>query len=98
VPGIVRWPGKVPAGHVLNEPVSHLDLFATLADLLRVPVSRSDVGDHVIDGRSLVALLTGEETASPHDFFFHYCYFSVHAVRYRERSGKEGLADWVRLA
>jgi arylsulfatase A-like enzyme len=31
VPFIVRWPGMIPAGHVSNEIVHGVDLFATLA-------------------------------------------------------------------
>ena len=34
VPLIISWPGKVPAGEVVHEPVSIVDIFPTLVDLL----------------------------------------------------------------
>ncbi|XP_076442773.1 steryl-sulfatase-like [Babylonia areolata] len=84
VPGIVRWPGHVPAGVVVREPVSLMDVLPTVAELLNV----SDVtSGHVMDGVSMVPLLRGEERVSPHEFLFHYCGDSVHAVTYRPRSG-----------
>ncbi|XP_076442770.1 steryl-sulfatase-like [Babylonia areolata] len=84
VPGIVRWPGHVPAGVVVREPVSLMDVLPTVAELLNV--SDVTVG-HVVDGVSMVPLLRGEERVSPHEFLFHYCQDSVHAVTYRPRLG-----------
>ncbi|MGX5697387.1 sulfatase-like hydrolase/transferase [Agromyces soli] len=44
VPGMVRWPGKIPAGVVTNELLSAVDWFSTLATLAgaadRVPTDR----------------------------------------------------------
>jgi arylsulfatase A-like enzyme len=34
LPFIARWPGKVPAGKTSNELICHVDLMATMADLL----------------------------------------------------------------
>lgn len=33
VPGIVRWPGMLPAGTVINEPTSLMDIFPTVVHL-----------------------------------------------------------------
>lgn len=33
VPGLVRWPGKVPAGKVIEEPTSLMDILPTVAAL-----------------------------------------------------------------
>lgn len=33
VPGIVRWPGVLPAGTVINEPTSLMDIFPTVVHL-----------------------------------------------------------------
>ncbi|PVD27835.1 hypothetical protein C0Q70_13010 [Pomacea canaliculata] len=85
VPGIVRWPARIPAGQVIDEPVSLMDIVPTIADLLHVPLP----GDRVIDGKSLVPLLTGETQTSAHEFLFHYCQDEVHAVRYRPRTGNK---------
>ena len=51
VPLFLSWPGRVDAGAVVTEPVSHVDLLPTVLEWLRIPdpVSRS--------GRSLIPLL-----------------------------------------
>nr|KAG5711997.1 hypothetical protein BaRGS_026438 [Batillaria attramentaria] len=77
VPGIVRWPGKVPAGHVIQEPVSLMDVLPTIAGLLHVPLPNGVT----LDGKDLVPLLTGQTSVSPHEFLFHYCGIRVDAVR-----------------
>lgn len=33
VPGILRWPGKIPGGRQIDEPTSHMDLFPTVVQL-----------------------------------------------------------------
>ena len=94
VPGIIRWPGHIGAGSVLREPVSLMDVLPTLADLMHVPLSDVISSDQVLDGASLIPLLTGQETLTPHQFLFHYCQDSVHAVRYRPRTGVY-MSMWV---
>ncbi|KAL8576166.1 hypothetical protein ACOMHN_027821 [Nucella lapillus] len=85
VPALVRWPGQFPAGSVVTEPVSMMDVLPTLAELFHTDVT----GGHVMDGKSLLSLLEGEVTVSPHEFLFHYCQDSVHAVTHRSRSGSK---------
>ena len=36
VPGIMWWPGKIPAGAQYNEMMSHIDLWATLASMVGI--------------------------------------------------------------
>ncbi len=56
VPTLVRWPGVVKPGRVIEEAVTHLDWFPTIAEM-----TGSDIVDGtVIRGRSLVPLLKGE--------------------------------------
>ncbi|MEM8922698.1 MAG: sulfatase [Actinomycetota bacterium] len=76
VPGIVRWPHRIPAGRVSDELVTAMDLYPTLANLCggRVP------DDRIIDGRDLTELWTGD-AASPHEAFFYYCMNDLEAVR-----------------
>ena len=42
VPGIFRWPGVLPAGHVIHEPTSLMDVFPTVVQLAggQVPQDR----------------------------------------------------------
>lgn len=57
VPLFVSWPGRLDAGTVVSEAVSHIDLLPTMLEWLRIPdpVSRS--------GRSLGTLLATDPTS-----------------------------------
>jgi arylsulfatase len=81
VPSLVRWPGHVPAGTVLNGIVSHNDWFPTLlsaagmpdvTDRLRAGTSLAGTEYRVhLDGHDQLAYLTGETTESPRQHFFY---------------------------
>ncbi len=53
VPFIMRWPGHIPAGVRVQDPVELTDLLPTVFDLLDEPVPQG------LDGRSLVGTFTG---------------------------------------
>jgi len=55
VPGIARWPARIRAGRVVNEPVSTLDLFPTL-----VALTGAVLPSRHYDGQDVSKLLTGE--------------------------------------
>ncbi|XP_062940158.1 arylsulfatase F-like [Cynocephalus volans] len=78
VPGIVRWPAKLPGGQFIGEPTSLMDVFPTLAAVSGARLPQ----DRVIDGRNLMPLLQGEIQHSEHEFLFHYCGSFLHAVRW----------------
>ncbi len=40
VPGIMVWPGKIPAGTVINEPVFTSDYFPTIASILNIDINK----------------------------------------------------------
>lgn len=61
VPLIASWPGHFPAGRVLSNVVSGLDVMPTLCR-----ISGADVPSHV-DGRDLLPLLRGEDPDVGHD-------------------------------
>jgi uncharacterized sulfatase len=63
VPLLVRWPGRVPAGAVIDSVVSNLDIFPTVLDLagLGVPANLA------IHGRSFAPLLENRDTPVPWD-------------------------------
>jgi len=78
VPFIVRWPGKVPAGRVCDEPVTSMDFMPTLARL----AGTTEPQDRTIDGKDISPLIFGEDGArSPHETFCYYARFSLAAVR-----------------
>ena len=81
VPAVVRWPGHIPAGEVLNGIVSHNDWFPTLlaaagvddiAAQLRAGADLSGTTYKVyLDGHNQLPYLTGEVDKSPRIFFFY---------------------------
>lgn len=66
VPMVMRWPRRLPAGQRYEQPVSSLDVFATVA---------SAVGAELppglkLDGVDLAPYLSGENAAAPHEWLF----------------------------
>ena len=81
VPAVVRWPGKIPAGVVSNEIMSHLDWMPTLAaaagdtnlkqNLLKGTRIGSKKAKLHLDGYNFLPYLTGEVDKAPR-MEFHY--------------------------
>ncbi|MFO1020222.1 MAG: arylsulfatase [Planctomycetales bacterium] len=82
IPCMVRWPGKIKAGSVSNQIVSHNDWLPTLvaiagdSDITEKLLKGHQVGDTTykvhLDGYNLVPYLTGETEKSPRESFI-YC-------------------------
>nr|WP_169977640.1 arylsulfatase [Tautonia rosea] len=82
VPAMVRWPGKIEAGTVSNEIVSHLDWLPTILAMAGDPDVKEKllegytVDDMTykvhLDGFNLVPYLTGAEEKGPRESFI-YC-------------------------
>jgi arylsulfatase len=82
VPAMIRWPGKIPAGTVSNEIVSHLDWLPTLVSAAGDPdVKEKLLTGHEaagkkfkvhLDGYDLMPYLTGEVDKSPRQEFFYF--------------------------
>ncbi|XP_017279306.1 arylsulfatase H [Kryptolebias marmoratus] len=77
VPAIFRWPGRLAAGKVVDEPTSLMDLYPTLKYL-----AKDTQPDRHLDGFNLMPLLEGKVARSEHEFMFHYCGAFLHAVRW----------------
>jgi arylsulfatase len=81
VPAVVRWPGRIPAGQVLNGIVSHNDWFVTLlaaagdtdiAERLRDGTDLAGTTYRVhLDGHNQLDYLTGASEESPRKHFFY---------------------------
>ena len=69
VPLIVRWPGHVLAGRVVDTPVINTSWFATLFELAGLNAPRN------FDAPSFAALLTGT-TAKQHPMFWHFPHYN----------------------
>ncbi len=68
VPLICNWPGTVKPGVVQTDLIDNCDHLPTIMEAAGVPVPEG----YVIDGRSFLPQLKGEE-GSPHDWlFFHF--------------------------
>ncbi|XP_077584739.1 arylsulfatase H isoform X1 [Stigmatopora nigra] len=80
VPGIFRWPGRLEAGQVLDEPTSLMDIYPTLKHL-----AGDFQPDRHLDGYNLMPLLEGKVDRSEHEFMFHYCGSHLHAARWNPR-------------
>ena len=83
VPFIARWPGRIPAATENAEPICEIDLMATCAALLRVPLP-ADAGE---DSANILPLLLGEKPAGP----------ARPAIVLHSGNGKFGIrrGDWV---
>lgn len=66
VPFFARWPARIPAGTVYDEPVSHIDMFATAAGA----AGGSMPTDRVMDGVDFIPFATGEAEGKPHEVLF----------------------------
>lgn len=66
VPFLVSWPGVIAQGKDYMQPVSSLDIFATVAKLADAKVPEWNT----MDGVNLMPFLTGENLQSPHERLF----------------------------
>ena len=81
VPAMVRWPGKIPAGSISNDIMSHLDWMPTLAaaagdtklkaDMLKGKSFGKKSAKIHLDGYNFLPYLTGKEKKGPRDVY-HY--------------------------
>ena len=60
IPFMAQWPGTIPAGQKIKEPVISLDIFATIAELIGSPLPPN----RKIDGKSLMPILRGDTTTT----------------------------------
>ncbi len=82
VPCLVRWPGRIEPGTVLNDPVAHLDWFATLLSAAgddtvsdRLKEGTELHGKHYkvhLDSENQLDYLTGESDKSARIYYFYF--------------------------
>ncbi|NDV62603.1 sulfatase-like hydrolase/transferase [Puniceicoccales bacterium CK1056] len=66
VPFALRWTGQLPVGTTYRDPVSALDIFATIADLANAPINP----EKPLDGVNLVPHVTGKNPEPAHAAVF----------------------------
>ena len=81
VPGLMRWPGEIPAGTQIQQISGGIDLLPTLTDLTNINL----IGHKPLDGRSLKPLLYGQDIDWPERLIFthHREQISVRNQRFR---------------
>lgn len=99
-PFIIKYPGVVPAGSMVETPIMAIDLLPTIADL-----TGSDRRNLEIDGKNVWPIITGLSSEMVHDAY--YFYYNVNELfglrsgdwklyfphRYRSMKGQEPGKD-----
>jgi arylsulfatase A-like enzyme len=103
VPFLIRWPGKIPAGRVLNGIASLEDVVPTVMAAAGVPdvkeklLQGHQAGDkHFrvhLDGYNQLPYLTGQTHESPRHEFFYYGERELFAIRYNHWKVHFALKD-----
>jgi arylsulfatase len=107
-PFIIKYPKRIPAGKVIDEPVMAIDMLPTLAEEIG-----TELPENIIDGKSVLKLLKGEVDKGPQDaYFFYYRVNELFGVRYGkwklyfphryrtmdgQEAGKDGLPGEYRM-
>lgn len=66
VPFFIKWPAQLAAGGRYEQPVAHVDMFATAARAAGAALP----ADRVVDGVDLIPYLQGRETGRPHQTLY----------------------------
>ncbi len=66
VPALVRWPGHIPSGQVSAEPVTTMDLFATISAISGAELP----AEKIYDGVDIQPLLTNGTPVGERDLFY----------------------------
>ncbi len=76
-PCVMRWPNRIPAGTQCEEIAATIDIFPTIAKIVQ-----GDMPKHKIDGKNILPLMLGEESAiSPHKYYAYYYGRGLRAIR-----------------
>lgn len=91
VPLVVKWPGVTPPGSISLEPVTGVDYFPTILEILgrrSATAGRTD-----LDGRSLVPVLRDPATRlEPRELYWHYPHYNPQ--RFTSPYGAMRDGDW----
>ncbi len=77
VPFIACWPGNIQASVKRDAASMNIDILPTLLEVLGLPLPE----DRIIDGKSLLPVLTSKATSSPHDAIFYFWANKIQAIR-----------------
>lgn len=66
VPAMIRWPGEIPPGRMVTEPVAIMDLYPSLLAAAGTSVPQ----DRTVDGQNLLPLFRGESEQGRERYFY----------------------------
>jgi arylsulfatase len=111
VPCVVRWPGHIKPGTVLNELFAALDWMPTLTEIAGGPKGEDlkrqiEAGKYpgfvktTLDGVNQLAYLTGQSPKSARDVFYYFSGATPSAVRYKNwkmyySMAQPGAEGWI---
>jgi len=111
VPTVIRWPGVIEPGTIINDIGAHEDMMPTLiaaagnTNIKDELLKGKTIGDMTykvhLDGYNLIPALTGEAKWPRHEFLYWTDDGNCAALRYNNwkitflRQDEEGLAVWV---
>jgi len=77
-PCIIRYPGKITPGGVINVPMMAIDIMPTLAH-----ITGASLPANKIDGKNVWEIWTGNSSQSPQEaYYFYYHVNELHGIRY----------------
>lgn len=78
-PFIIRYPGVIQKGQIIDTPVMSIDLLPTIAS-----VTGSSLPENKIDGMNVWDIFIRKTSENPHDaYYFYYHVNELQAVRYK---------------
>ncbi|MCL3779486.1 sulfatase [Prolixibacteraceae bacterium JC049] len=78
VPFMVRWPGVIQPGNSTNKTICSVDLYATLAEMLNVPVGNNTAED----SESFLSQLTGKASSpSQREALINHSFWGTYTIR-----------------
>ena len=103
VPCVMKWPGQIKPGIVIDQPAMTIDILPTIA-----AITGAALPTHQIDGKNMQDLILGNPNYESHQeaYYFYYKQNELHAVlsgdgrwklylphRYRTLGGRVGTDD-----
>ena len=92
VPFLVRWPGRVPAGTICDEPIICQDILPTICAAAGIELA----ADRDYDGRNMLPALRGEATEPLHEALFWKDdgqQWAVRAGKWKLLSNRQGQTE-----
>jgi arylsulfatase A-like enzyme len=91
VPAAMRWPGRIPAGRVITDWMTVLDMFPTLCSALGITA----VGGQPLDGVNMWPVITGSGKAAERNFFVACKRNEVSHFQYGLRTAEWKLVETI---